>query len=109
MNKQPQLSMNIDTVTVSTTPIPVLANNTTIINPSGFAEPAVEPMAQECENLGLELFITFITVTRSMVMYQTTFHHRCIKIFKPLNGVTKHPFMAQQTFHGVTHTQWRNK
>ena len=50
--KQPQLSMNIDTVTVSTTPIPVLVNNTTIINPSGFAEPAVEPMAQECEISG---------------------------------------------------------
>ena len=47
--KQPPLSMNIDTVTVSTTPIPVLANTTTTINPSGFAEPAVEPMAQECE------------------------------------------------------------
>ena len=33
----------------TTTPIPVLVNTTTTINPSGLAEPAVEPMAQECE------------------------------------------------------------
>ena len=53
MEKQPQVSMNTDTVTVSTTPSLVLANNTTCINLSGFAEPAVEPMAQECEITGL--------------------------------------------------------
>ena len=48
-DEQPPLSMNTDTIAVSTTPIPVLVNTTTTINPSGFAEPAVEPMAQECE------------------------------------------------------------
>ena len=52
MEKQPQVSMSTDTVTVSTTPSLVLANNTTSINPSGFAEPAVEPMAQEYEITG---------------------------------------------------------
>ena len=50
-DEQPPLSMNTDTIAVSTSPIPVLVNTTTTttINPSGFAEPAVEPMAQECE------------------------------------------------------------
>ena len=48
-DKQPSLSMNTDTIAVSTTPIPVLVNTTTTINLSGFAEPTVEPMAQECE------------------------------------------------------------
>ena len=48
---QPPLSTNTGTIAVPTTPIPVLVNTTTTttINPSGFAEPAVEPMAQECE------------------------------------------------------------
>ena len=49
VEKQPPLSMNNDTVTVSTMPIPVLVNTTTTINPSGFTELAVESMAQECE------------------------------------------------------------
>ena len=52
MEKQLRLSMNIDTVTVSTMPIPVLMNTAPTINPSGFAEPTVEPMAQECEISG---------------------------------------------------------
>ena len=48
-DNQLPLSMNTDTTAVSTSHIPVPTNSTTTINPTGHAEPAVEPMAQECE------------------------------------------------------------
>ena len=48
-DNQPRPCMNTDTITVSATPIPVLATINATVNPPGLSEPAVEPMAQECE------------------------------------------------------------